>query len=194
MGKGKSILVIDPGHGGSKPGAIDPLYGIKEKWVNLNVALYLKEWALKKGSFTPYLTRDEDRDVSLDERCFISNSCEADAFLSIHCNSRERRGKPGVEIEIYHFAGSEKGRILAGLISENLFQAVSSLTLCFNRGVKEAGFYVLEHTKAPAALAELGFLSDPEEAAWLVGSKNQEALAAALGKASESFLLGDQCS
>jgi len=186
----KPILVIDPGHGGTDPGAIDPLYGIQEKRVTLNVALYLKEWALKKGSFTPYLTRDDDRHVSLDERCFTSNSCNADAFLSIHCNARERRGKLGIEIETYHFPGSEKGKIYARLILDILFDLVNKLTPCFNRGVKEKGFYVLKHTKAPAVLVELGFLSDPEEATWLVGSANQEAMAAALGKASGLFLLG----
>ena len=190
MGKGNPVLMIDPGHGGIKPGAIDPIYGIKEKRVTLSVALYLKEWALKRGSFTPYLTRDDDSHVSLDERCFTSNACEADAFLSIHCNARERRGKPGIEIEAYHFPGSKRGGILASLILERL-EDIFLLTgePFFNRGIKEKGFYVLKHTKAPAVLVELGFLSDPEEAAWLVGSKNQEALAAALGKASEDFLL-----
>ena len=195
MGKGKPVLVIDPGHGGRDPGAIDPIYGIQEKRITLNVALYLKEWALRKGSFTPYLTRDDDSHVSLDERCFTSNACGADAFLSIHCNARERRGKPGIEIEAYHFPGSEKGRIFAGLISNKLEdQLLLRGEPFFNRGVKTYPYYVLKHTKAPAVLVELGFLSDPEEAVWLVGSKNQEALAAALGVASERFLLGGQCS
>jgi N-acetylmuramoyl-L-alanine amidase len=45
----KPILVVDPGHGGIKPGAVDPLYGIKEKDITLKVALYLKEWAQKEG-------------------------------------------------------------------------------------------------------------------------------------------------
>lgn len=186
----KPILVIDPGHGGKDPGAVDPLYGIKEKYITLNVALYLKEWALKRGTFYPYLTRNDDSYVSLDERCFISNSCRADAFLSIHCNARSRKGKEGIEIEAYHFPGSEGGKNFAGLILEGLFMLINELIPCFNRGVKEAGFYVLKNTQAPAALVELGFLTDPEEAAWLVGSRNQEALAAALGKASELFLIG----
>ena len=60
MAKDKPVLMIDPGHGGIKPGAIDPLYGIQEKRITLNVALYLKAWALKRGSFTPYLIRDDD--------------------------------------------------------------------------------------------------------------------------------------
>ena len=190
MGKDKPLLIVDPGHGGIKPGAIDPLYGIKEKHVTLNVALYLKKWALDRGSFLPYLTREDDRHVSLDERCFASNACKADAFLSIHCNARGRRGKPGIEIEAFHFPGSQKGKAFASLILEGLFLLINELIPCFNRGVKEKRFYVLEHTEAPAVLVELGFLSDPEEATWLVGSKNQEAMAAALGKASELFLSG----
>jgi N-acetylmuramoyl-L-alanine amidase len=55
----KPLLIVDPGHGGIKPGAVDPLYGIKEKYVALKVALYFKEWARNRGSFQSYLTRND---------------------------------------------------------------------------------------------------------------------------------------
>lgn len=61
------LLIENPGHGGNKPGAVDPLYGIKEKHVTLKVALYLKEWAQNRGFFHPYLTRNDYQTISLDQ-------------------------------------------------------------------------------------------------------------------------------
>jgi len=86
----KYIIVVDPGHGGTQPGAIG-LSGLKEKDVVLDIALKLKN-ALQKDGFTVYMTRDKDATVSLESRPQMALQREADVFISIHNNSAMQKG------------------------------------------------------------------------------------------------------
>jgi len=78
-------VVIDPGHGGHDPGAIGH-YGLKEKDVNLDIALRLAS-ILRTRGLEVILTRSEDKFLSLPQRTQIANETHADAFISIHANS-----------------------------------------------------------------------------------------------------------
>lgn len=86
----KQIIVIDPGHGGSQPGAIGS-GGLKEKEVVLDIALKLKRILQEKG-FTVYLTREKDVDVALENRPLMAMQKEAAVFVSIHTNSALQKG------------------------------------------------------------------------------------------------------
>lgn len=88
--KGKTFtIVIDPGHGGKDPGAM--AYSIKEKNINLAVALALGEMIEQKHPDTRVVyTRKTDRFIELDERANIANRNKADLFISIHTNSVKR--------------------------------------------------------------------------------------------------------
>jgi N-acetylmuramoyl-L-alanine amidase len=83
--KGKRVVIIDPGHGGSDPGAIGPT-GLKEKDVTLETALYLEK--LLKGAGIPtYLTRDKDEYICLEDRTNFANQKNGFVFVSLHANS-----------------------------------------------------------------------------------------------------------
>jgi N-acetylmuramoyl-L-alanine amidase len=82
---GKRVVIIDPGHGGSDPGAIGPT-GLKESEVNLKVALHLEE-LLKKAGIPTYLTRYKDDFISLEGRTNFANQKNGFIFVSIHANS-----------------------------------------------------------------------------------------------------------
>ena len=88
-------ICIDPGHGGSKDGAVGA-YGTKEKDINLSVALYMA-MALRAKDIDCILTRDKDKDLSLKERCAIANEAEVDLFISLHCNANVNRIYEGIE-------------------------------------------------------------------------------------------------
>lgn len=184
-------LTIDPGHGGRDPGAVNTELGIMEKDINLGVSQLMRK-IIAQGDYLyeSFATRCEDVYVSLGDRVLASSIWGVDAFLSIHCNSRPRPGKHGLEIEAYHFPGSKLGAEYAQHLTDYLADALKDEIECFNRGAKLARFYVLRKTKMPAALIELGFLCDKEEALFLNKKKNQRIIANALVEASEHFLEG----
>ena len=88
-------ICIDPGHGGSDPGAIGPT-GLKEAMVNLDVALLLRD-LLAHAGHKVIPTRIIDQTISLKDRSFTSNANDADLFISIHCNAAVRRDARGIE-------------------------------------------------------------------------------------------------
>ena len=95
-GAGKTIVVLDPGHGGSESGATGPS-GLREKEITLDLARGLKQFLGREGGLHVVLTRDEDRAIGLDERTAIANHNRADLFVSIHVNSSPRSSATGAE-------------------------------------------------------------------------------------------------
>lgn len=92
------LVVIDPGHGGKKPGAEGRLS--KEKDIVLDISKKLKAAIQKEmPGIKVILTRETDIDVEFHERTRIANKNQADLFISIHCNSADQeekvRGKNG---------------------------------------------------------------------------------------------------
>jgi len=88
-------VVVDPGHGGTDPGAIGPA-GVREKEVTLDVAHKVAPLLARDG-LTVILTRDDDRFVPLEDRAARANAFGADLFISIHCNAAENHMRHGVE-------------------------------------------------------------------------------------------------
>ena len=110
-------IVIDPGHGGRKPGASGNFS--KEKDVALKVALKLG--ALLKEEMPDIkiiFTRKTDIDVDLYRRAEIANEANADLFISVHCNSMPPGNKhiKGVETLV---AGSHRLKEQDAAIREN---------------------------------------------------------------------------
>ncbi len=87
-------VVLDPGHGGSDPGAIG-VGGLREKDVTLRLALAL-EPRLRARAFQVVMTRNGDRTLSLEERTAIAEGSRGDLFVSLHANAGPRRSH-GIE-------------------------------------------------------------------------------------------------
>lgn len=172
-------MVLDPGHGGVDPGATGP-GGLAEKTVNLAVASAAAD--LLAGRAGVLMTRRDDRTVSLAARVKTANAAGAALFVSVHCNAAANPAATGTET--YHYPGSPQGTLLAGLIQHRLVSAIRRR----DRGVKQANFYVLRFTTAPAALAEILFLTNPEEAALLADRAFQGTVAAALAAGITDYL------
>jgi len=175
-------ICIDPGHGGSDPGACgNELY---EKNIALIVALKVKDYLTKAGCEV-ILTRETDKDVDyagdsateeLQARCDISNNFGADVFVSIHCNSFGDPGAAGTET--IYADGSVRGEKLANCIQTQLI----GLGGLINRGVKVTPLYVTKHTDAPACLTEIAFISNAEDAAKLADPDWQDNFARAIAR------------
>ena len=161
------IIAIDPGHGGSDPGAIGPT-GVTEKSVALRVSLELRKLLEKEGAKV-YMTRTKDTEVSpkgrnatdieeLQARCDVANRCKADIFVSIHMDSftnGEARGTTGY----YYTEGSAKSRSLADKIRAGIIEQIHTVS----RGTQPRNLYVVKHTDMPATLVEVAFISNREE-------------------------------
>ncbi len=91
-----STVVIDPGHGGAKPGAL----GSKAKEKDITLAVAKKFGKLVSDNYPDVkviYTRTTDVDISLAERAHIANRNKANLFISIHANSHPTTTPTGVE-------------------------------------------------------------------------------------------------
>jgi N-acetylmuramoyl-L-alanine amidase CwlD len=173
------VVCIDPGHGGEDPGAV--CNDVEEKVVNLEISLRIRPLIEAMG-YKVVMTRTTDVTLSLQERCDIANNARADIFVSVHNNAYMTTSE-GTETFCYY--DSEEGRRLATLIHN---QVVKRIQLT-NRGVKEAGFYVLKNTDMPAALLEGAFITNPEEAEFLQDPEFQQEIAEGVAEGVHKYLI-----
>jgi len=164
-------IILDPGHGGNKPGAVfDPdatIEGdeIKESEINLQVSLACGKLLREKGHDV-LSTRDRDINISLSTRRYMINEFKPEAFLSIHCNATANHLANGVET----FYRDAVDFSLASTIQHYLTATT---------GLKDHGvFQDFEHLKkhltvldnsesTPAALVELGFIDNESDRMYL---------------------------
>ena len=180
---GGRIVVLDPGHGGSDSGAVGPS-GVTEKSVSLAVSLKAQKLLTSSG-YRVVMTRTTDVDVAapgvpdaVELQARVNKAPpNADLFISVHCNAFVNGNANGMET--YHAPGAVKGSVLARLLNEEL-ERLGGLG---NRGVKAARFYVMTHSKCPASLIELGFITNYREEKLLASSDYQQKLAQAITNA-----------
>ncbi|RJE88442.1 N-acetylmuramoyl-L-alanine amidase [Paenibacillus sp. 1011MAR3C5] len=165
---GGYTIVIDAGHGGKDPGA-NGASGAEEK--DYTLALAKKVYALlqQDPKFDPYMTRDDDIFLELDERSAYSNELEADAFLSIHGNTYTDPGISGTET----YYDSLISIPLANAIHSKLIDATGFP----DRGVKQEQWRVLVGSERPSVLLEVGFMTNPQEEAKMLEDDWQDRVA-----------------
>lgn len=174
---GERRVMLDPGHGGSDPGAVGPS-GVKEKDVVLKVALKARDMLIKKG-YDVVMTRSTDVFVGLTERRELSNASGADFFVSIHANAYNSTAKGTETFGNPSVAASWE---FANKLQRNM---VSSFGLA-DRGRKDGSkLAVIRANNVPAALVELAFISNPKEEALLKSDAFQTKAAQAIVKSIE---------
>lgn len=181
-------IVIDPGHGGTDPGAVGP-GKTTEKAVNLAISLKVKA-LLEKAGAKVVLTRTGDSDVygpnasavnELKARATVGNARKADLFLSVHANSF---GNPTVGgTATYYYQKTPYDTMLARAIQANMAPAGGLQ----DRGVSAANFYVIKQTIMPAVLVETAFISNPDEEKLLNDPVFQQKIAQGIVQGMENF-------
>ncbi len=217
---GLRTVVIDPGHGGEELGT-QGAKGTLEKDITLSVARRLRTLIESRLGAKVFLTREDDRTLSLDDRSAFANNHQADVFLSIHANSAVRPALKGAEVyfltveradaEARKRAGDnavtlpalgggsreidlilwetaqarylEQSSALAGFIE----QALAGRIEMSPRAVQQAPFRVLVGANMPAALVEIGYLSNAEQETLLASGAYQDQVAQALLDALTKF-------
>jgi len=159
------LIYIDPGHGGSDPGAIG-VGGLRESDVVLGIALKLNS-LLTKGGFRTTMSRDSDVFIDLVTRSQEANNAGADVFISIHTNAFGTPTPKGTEIWYYpngYKGDTRDNKTFAQIIHDNLMKEINTV----DRGLKEGpNLSVLNKTKMPAILIETAFITNPDDAALL---------------------------
>ena len=84
--EGNFVIVLDPGHGGSDPGASNSSYGLQEAKINYQIATYAKAELEKYEGVKVYLTRYANC-PTIKERAEFARNYNADLMVSIHINS-----------------------------------------------------------------------------------------------------------
>jgi N-acetylmuramoyl-L-alanine amidase len=181
------IVVLDPGHGGIYSGGVH--YGFRESDINLSVTLKLRKKLARLGAKV-IMTRTSDVNLAppdstladdLQARIDIVTASGADIFVSLHVDD-----VPNINLigpASYFPEGRSSG--LACAIQTSLVNEICTV----DNGVSPADFYVLVHNDVPAALIEIGYLSNPAEALCLMDNAYQSLLADGILKGIISYFL-----
>lgn len=179
----KPIVVLDPGHGGHDPGAVNTETRLQEKDVVLEIGLEARRLLLEAGCFV-IMTRDKDKFVSLSRRAEISSEAKADAFVSMHCNAAENPIAHGFEC----FSTPRRNR--SDILSARLLHSFAwRHPTRKSRGAKEANFTVIgSGNTAPSSLFEYEFIHNEQGDEFFSKRENIESCAEATAAGILAFL------
>ncbi len=172
-------VVIDPGHGGRDPGAI----GASENYESaFTLKLSQKVYQLleQEPQIQPYLTRNEDIAVSLDDRSKFANKLEADLFISLHGNTYTSGKIRGTET--YYYRSDSK--TLADILHDHVVKSAKFP----DRKVRKEDYRVIKDTKMPAALIEIGYLTNKQDESQMLLDEFQQRMAEAIVAAIKEYL------
>ena len=154
-------IAIDPGHGGDDEGAKGD-NGVKEKDVTLSVARRVKASIEARLGIRVMLTRDDDRNVPLDERTAVANNNKADLFISLHASASLRKSAVGASIFSVAFDQAAEETARLALAPERL--------PTFNGGLRDIEL-------VPWDLAQIGHIDQSIELATILRRQFQDRIA-----------------
>ena len=151
-------IFIDPGHGGGSTGAV--YKGRKEQDDCLRLSLAVRDILLTQKDVEVMLSREDDSNPSITERCNMANRWGAGYFCSIHRNAIGENVARGIEAWVY-------SKVETGgetfTMAENIVDGICEAVPFKNRGVKKGApsytdFGVNRLTKMSSCLLEVGFI------------------------------------
>jgi N-acetylmuramoyl-L-alanine amidase len=201
----RPLIVIDPGHGGSDPGAIG-VTGTEEKTITLATAQELQHTLSRSGRYRIALTRTGDRSVSLAERLAFARKRDADLLIAIHADaSRDHRAR-GASVYISsndvttHFAADKRSaglmaRAMAGPEPEpgsawlqyTMIDQLADDVRMTDSPARHAHLYVLASHRIPSVLLEVGFLSNRQDESLLGQAAHRRVLVQAISDAIDDY-------
>ncbi len=220
----RPLVVIDAGHGGNDPGAINHATGLREKDVTLKIARAIRDDLLEGGRVRVALTRNDDRYILHRERFGIARRLKADLFISIHCDSvgtgmasgataytlsdvasdkeaallAARENKSDVIAGVRLDRNPDVSSILIDLTQRETMNASAGFARLLGREAKPliptkpnfhrtASLLVLKAPDMPSILFETGYISTPEDAAFLDSKAGREKIAESVRRAVEVY-------
>ena len=160
-------IFIDQGHNPVNPNAGAEGNGLREQDITYDIGVRLAELLRANPDFDVRLSRntpDEQLGTSnassLQARVDMANSWGADYFISLHCNASTIESASGSEAYVFRL-GDE-----AEALAAQLLIGLRNATGLADRGViARPSLFVLRRTAMPAVLVEMGFITNPRDAA-----------------------------
>jgi len=189
-------VILDPGHGGPDRGVVGA-GGMSEKEVTLDLARRVKGLIDQRLGYRTFLTREEDTEVSPDERAARANNQQGTLLVSIHLGGSFDPKIEGYGMYIAQASEGQGGAAAEALplwnrqslpfsgqskrLAERLHR---SFEKAFPRtgdlGIHPLALYLARAVRMPAVLIEPVVLSHPEGERFLGEEKNRQALAEAI--------------
>ena len=174
------IVVIDAGHGANMPGAI--VGNVQEKDIDLAIVKQLKKLfdEASDEKIGVYYTRLDDSDPAFADRAALVNDTGANLFVSIHNNSYPASAAVNGTAVLYDEkkeAAGNSSRHLADILLKKTTDALGTKNMGLVPG---NDIYVIRTSEAPAALVEVGFMTNPKELANLTDESYQKKCARAI--------------
>lgn len=186
-----SVILLDPGHGGTDSGALGFNGSVYESQVNFANAVELKNELERRGA-TVYLTRYDDLKVTLDERKNMAVALKPDLFISLHCDGNDDKSVFGTSAFYY----KPMSQLLAQNIYNEMINVYSSFIYASNsskaqkaqRGCKYHPFSVTRLEDCPSVLIETGYVTNSDECAVLIQEETRKKIAIAIADGIENFI------
>ncbi len=158
---------IDQGHNPRNPNAGAEGNGLREQDIVYRVGIELAALLRANGNFdvrlsrpTPETQLGNSNNASLRARVADANTWGAEYYLSIHTNAATSSAATGSEAFVYRSPSP------ATRLADDILESMTALTGLANRGTfVRNGLYVLRKTTMPAVLLEIGFITNPDDAA-----------------------------
>lgn len=186
-----SVILLDPGHGGNDPGALG--YGdmVEEADINFSAAVMVKNELESRGA-TVYLTRYEDKTMSLEERKAFARAVKPDVFVSIHSNAAENSSAYGTEVYYYRPMSQPLSQaIYSELIStyrSYVYPGDSARLSGIEGGSNFYPFSVARLEECPSVLVEMGYVTNYQECMRLVDNDCRQKIAVAIANGIEKYI------
>ena len=171
----EKVIYLDPGHGGIDSGTT--YKNILEKDINLTLCKKLQNSLIKEGA-TVYLTRNEDKDLSLSKsnrkrsdlisRAYLINKTKSDMYISIHVNHLSNTKYKG--LQIFYNNKNSKNEEMAKLLTKY----IKEKTWNVREPKYNNTYYMYKNITEPGVLIEVGFLSNPDDRYRLTHEKYQD--------------------
>jgi N-acetylmuramoyl-L-alanine amidase len=175
----KLLVAIDAGHGGTNSGATGITSNVNEKEYTLKIAQQLKKY-LKRKRVNVFMTREEDKDVSMIDRTLMLRQKDPDILISIHLNSSGNENVKGVST-YYRYIGFRS-------LSEKMLNHMLQLGLNNYGNIGAFNFALSGPTEYPNCLVEVAFLSNSEDEQKILNPRFHKAVAKKIYKGIKDWL------
>jgi N-acetylmuramoyl-L-alanine amidase len=169
-------VFISAGHGGSDPGAV--ANGVKEKDLNLSIALACRDLLVKHG-VSVKMSRTKDENDPLSDEIRECNAYKPDLAVSIHNNAGGGDGA-----EVFHHHGGGKGKVLAeNILSEIMKVGQNSRGAKVRKNASGDDYYgFIRETSAPAVIVECAFVDNANDLKIIASDSDRQKVGQAVAR------------